>query len=259
MKNSKLKLSVLSASSALALALFFASPTRATAGDVLHLASFTVMTNHQVERRAVGVVTVSQKTQGASDQQSLAIALQHLTAQTPYELTAVFDTDTNLVDLGPFTTDAKGRANFNFTSYGNGHGGGRNATTLPSSLNPVCLLREVDIVDTNLQVVLSADLTSPQRFQYLIQKNLRSGRTNATLFILANQNRTHFRLQAGNLAPRAIYQLQVNDEITSSGLSNRGGQWMIQSLASTPPAIFDLRYLAVLDSSSNIVLQTDLP
>jgi hypothetical protein len=261
MKTSSLKFTIMSVSVTLALTLLLASSSRATAGgtDILHLTSVTVMTNNNVEPNADGVVAVSQKEQGHANNQTLAIAVRSLTASNTYELVAIFDNDTNVVDVGPFTTDARGKADFKFTSLGRGHGGGKHSTALPDGLNPVSLVREVDIVDTNMQVILSADLSSPNKLQYLVKRNISTNDVKASLFTQASQKKTHFRLQATGLATNADYQLVLNDEVVQTNTANTKGRLDIHSLTDTPPYILDVRSVALWDSSSNVVLQTELP
>jgi hypothetical protein len=245
----------------LAAALFF----NATAGagqfgtDILHFTDITVMTNNGVEPGADGMVAASQKRQGRADNQKLTIGVKDLAANTTYELVAAFDNDTNFVDVASFTTDGDGDAILHYSDLGNGHGGGRNALPLPTNAIPVSLIREVDIVNTNLQIVLSADLTMPDHLQYLIKRNLSTNGVKALLTIEATARHTHFRLSATGLATNNDYLLSFNSEVVQTNTSGPRGRLDIHSLAETPPFILDVRSVALWDSSSNVVLQTTLP
>ena len=172
---------------------------------------------------------------------------------------AVVDTDSNLVDVASFTTDAKGRALLDYRSLGNGHGGGRGRFSLPLSLNPVSLVREVDVVDSNLQAVLTADLTMPDRLQYLVKRDLSTNSVRAELRIEANMRATHFDLMASGLAPTNSYLLAFNGDVIETNTASARGRLNIHAASGTPSYVLDLRSVELWDSSSNMVLQTTLP
>jgi hypothetical protein len=225
-------------SAALAAALFLTTPSGAIAGgtDILHFTDFVSMTNNGVEPDAAGMVLASQKTQGHANNQKLTIAVMGLATNTPYELVVTYDADTNMVDVGTFTTDNKGKASFNYTSLGNGHGGGHKSIPLPGSVNPVSLIREVGIVDTNLQAVLTADLTDPDKLEYLVKRDLSHADIKADLFIQATTKKTQFRLTSSGLAPSTDYLLAFNGEIVQTNTTSANGKLNINSLVDTPPA-----------------------
>lgn len=260
-KTLKQRTVALAGSTTVSLAMFFASPAPVAAGgtDILHYTITKDMTNNAVEPDADGAIMASQKRQGHADNQTLTIAVTGLTTNTVYELVAAFDSDTNMVDVGPFTTDAGGKAMMHFTSLGQGHGGGKHATALPDGLNPVSLIREVDIVNSNAQVVLTADVSSPDRLQYLVKRNLSNDSVRATLQIQATTSRTQFRLLSTGLTPDTDYVLAFNDELVQTNNSGPKGRLDIRALTETPPYILDVRSVTLMDTSSNLVLQADLP
>lgn len=217
------------------------------------------MTNNGVEPDADGMVSASQKTQGHANNQTLNIVLSGLDTNLTYNLVAIYDNDTNVVDLGSFTPDSKGKAMFNYRSLGNGHGGGKKSLSLPDEVNPVSLILELDVVDTNMQVVLSADLTNPDHLKYLIKRNLRNGDVRGSLMIQANPQKTQFRLLSTGLTPNADYLLAFNGEVVQTNTASSNGKLNINSLAETPPYILDVRTVELLDTSSNVVLQATLP
>jgi len=251
----------LAGSTTVSLAMFLATPVPVAAGgtDILHFTVTSFATNNGVEPGADGVVMASQKTQGHADNQKLTIALAGLATNTPYELIAAIDSDTNATDIGPFTTDAKGNAIFSFASLGNGHGGGKHSSPLPDGLNPVSLIRSVDIVNSNAAAVLTADLSAPDKLQYLVKRSLTSGGVKATLMIHATTRQTQFRLLSTGLATNTDYVLAINGEAVQTNSSDAKGRLMIKTLTTTPPFVLDVRSVELLDTSSNVVLQTDLP
>lgn len=250
-----------SATLALALLLTSTSPASAAAGgtDILHFTDMKAMTNNGVEPGADGLVVATQKKQGNANNQRLSIVVTGLTTNNPYELVVAFDSDTNLVDITPFTTDDKGNAILEYASLGKGHGGGKHSSPLPDSLNPVSLIREVDIANSNAQAVLTADLSTPDKLQYLIKRNMSTNDVKASLFVQANTRKTHFRLLSTGLATNTDYQLVFNGEVVQTNTSNAKGRLDIHTLTETPPYILDVRSVELWDGSSNVVLQTELP
>lgn len=258
LKNTSL---ALTGSAILAAAMFLGTPVNGVAGgtDILHFTVSTSMTNSGVEPNADGKVQASQKEQGKADNQKLSINVSGLTINTTYGLVVTYDNDTNLVDTGTFTTDNKGKADIDYVSLGKGHGGGKKKIPLPDSLNPVSLIRGVGIVDTNLQVVLAADLSSPDKLDYLIKRGLNNGDVDADLLIHATANKTQFRLKATGLTPDTDYLLAFNGEVVQTNTSNAKGKLNIDSLTEVPPYILDVRLVELLDTSTNVILSAELP
>lgn len=260
-KTLKQRTIALMGSTTVSLAMFLATPVPVAAGgtDILHFTVASSMTNNGVEPGADGMVVASQKKQGHANNQKLSIVVTGLATNTPYELIAAIDNDTNATDIGPFTTDAKGNAILNFASLGNGHGGGKHSSALPDGLNPVSLIRAVDIVNSNAAAVLTADLSAPDRLQYLVKRSLTNGGVKATLMIHATTSKTQFRLFSTGLATNTDYVLAFNDEVVQTNNSGPKGRLVINTLAETPPYILDVRSVELRDTSSNVVLQADLP
>lgn len=252
---------VLAGSVTLAAATLFAATTNATANgtDILHFTVIKAMTDNGIETNAGGAVVATQKEQGKANNQTLNIAVSGLAPNTPYELFAAIDNDTNVTDITEFTTDDNGDAILAYASLGNGKGGGKKSSALPASLNPVSLIREVDIVNSNAQAVLTADLSMPDKLQYLVKRNLGGGGIKASLKIEANSQRTQFRLTSTGLAASTDYLLAFNGGVVQTNTSSPNGKLNITSLTEAPPAILDVRTVELWDTSSNVVLQTELP
>jgi hypothetical protein len=106
---------------------------------------------------------------------------------------------------------------------------------------------------------LSADLTDPDRLQYLIKRNLSNGDMRASLMIQADTRHTHFRLSSTGLTPNADYWLAFNGEIVQTNSANAHGRLDIDSLAETPPIILEVRTVELWDTSTNLVLEANLP
>jgi hypothetical protein len=123
----------------------------------------------------------------------------------------------------------------------------------------VSLIRELDIVNSNLQAVLTADLSAPDRLQYLIKRNMSTNGIRASLMVEANTTHTHFRLLSTGLTPNTDYVLAFNGEGVQTNISGPKGRLDIHTLVETPPFILDVRSVELWDTSSNVVLQTHLP
>lgn len=250
---------------ALVAAMLFTIPLHAFAGgtDILHFTATKAMTNAGVESNADGMVTASQKEQGKANNQKLTIVVTGLLTNTTYELVAAIDSDTNIMDITSFVTDGMGKAILEYTSLGNGHGGAKHSSAIPTNIASASLIREVDIVSTNsgtnLQVVLSADLSMPDKLQYLIKRDLSSGGIKSSLMVQATTKKTQFRLLSTGLAPNTDYLLALNGEVVQTNTSSSNGRLDIHSLTDTPPYILDVRSVELWDTSSNVVLETELP
>jgi hypothetical protein len=236
-----------------------AAPGGGHGTDILHFQVRTAMSNEGVEAGASGSVNASQNKQGGANNQQLSISVQGLSTNTPYSLLTALVGDTNLITVTNFTTDANGNASLQYRSQGNGHGNGHgHNNSLPTALNPVSAIQELDVFNSSTQAVLSADLTMPNQLQYLIKRDLSSGSVSAGLRIKATTSQTQFRLNASGLAATNDYYLVVNGGIVQTNTSDANGNLNVTSLASTLP-ILQVNSLALWDTSSNVVVNTTLP
>jgi hypothetical protein len=227
--------------------------------DILHLFDHTVMTNNGVETNAAGHVDVRQNTQGHADNQSLEIKVRGLETNSPYQVWALVDNDTNSMWTAQFSTDSDGDAALNYRKLGHGDHGGHDRLPLPAVLDPVSEIRQLTIANASTQAVLTADLTMPNRLQYLIKRNLSAPGIEASLRIHATTTQTQFRLVASGLSPTNNYFLALNGGIVETNSTNLRGRLVIRSLLVNPTDILDVHSVAVLDSSSNTVVSTTLP
>lgn len=224
--------------------------------DILHYAVTKAMVNDGVESSAVGTVHAHQNQQGTADNQRLNISLSGLTASTAYELLAYGDT--NLSDGIPFTTDTNGNALLEYRGQGNSHGLGNGKSPLPGILNPVSFVDRLDVFNTSGQAVLTADMTTPDRLQYLIKRDLSTSTVGASLSIEATTGHTLFELKASGLNPTSNYLLVVNDVVVQTNTTDSNGNLDITSLAYSG-GILNARALELWDASDNLVLATFLP
>jgi hypothetical protein len=243
----------------LASAALLAAPQR-RGTDILHFFVRTAMTNEGVETNATGRVEANQNRQGRANNQLLKISVNGLTTNTTYQLLALVNDDVSLTPIAEFDTDGGGRASVNYRTNATGKGKlGRGQTVLPAELDPVSQIREVVVANGGAQAVLRADLTSPDKLQYLVKRSLGTNGVNALLSIQANTTRTRFRLTASGLEPSSDYLLVLNGGVVQTNTSTAKGKLVIDSLLEDPGDILDVRSLALWDSANNVILSTDLP
>jgi hypothetical protein len=229
--------------------------------DILHLFVHKTMTNEGIESGAAGVVDVKQTRQGNANNQRLDVSVTGLTTNTTYQLLALLDDDTNATFVVDLTTDSHGAGALHFTQANNGKSGGlgKGKSPLPDLLDPVSNIRELTVVDGATQAVLTADLTAPDKLQYLIKRNLSTNGVSAQLRIKATTTQTQFRLTASGLNPTNDYFLVLNDGIVQTNSTDASGKLSVSSLLQNPVDILDLHTVALWDSVSNVVLSTELP
>ena len=230
--------------------------------SVLHWMERCTMISSGEESNAAGSIIAKRNQQGNADNQRLTISLSHLESDAMYQLLATIGTNTYPVVAADLSTDAKGHILIKYVrkNTGKGNAGG---VALPDVLNPISDIRSLEIVNSSTQTVLSADLTSPDRFQYLVKSWLTNDgvepNATAALRIHATQRKDKFRLLASGLTPSASYFLAVNDVVETNVISDASGSLQFKELPAGSPDILDIQSLAILNASSNSVLSTTLP
>lgn len=210
--------------------------------DNLQYRGVASMTNNGVEIRAHGTVKASQKVRGLANNQSLSVIASDLATNTTYDLVVAFSGGTNMLDIGSFTTDRKGKLGFEYRSTSNNRNGGHNV--LPDSLNPVSLIRAVGIVNSNAETVLTADLSVPDELQYQVKRYIQGSyitSSRAFLMIKADSSHTQFQLSSTGLFENQDYLLMFNDEVVQTNKSDSLGKIDINLVADMPPYILDVR------------------
>lgn len=235
--------------------------------DILHYFVHDQFTNSGVEPGARAVVDLQFKSQGHTENQKFNLITKGLLPATTYTLLSLERGETNFTDATQFTTDANGNARLklksnktgNGASKSNGNGNGNGNQSLPEALDPVIDLGGLAIVDASTQAVLQADLGSPGKLQYLVKRKLEGDTAAALLFIQGTLKKTHFRLQAVNLAPTNDYWLAINEIVVQTNSSNAKGSLKINSLTAPVGSPLDIQKVQLLDTSTNVVLSTELP
>jgi hypothetical protein len=228
--------------------------------DILHYFVRKAMSNEGVVSDAAGYIYARQNKQGNANNQNLDVTVKGLAINTTYQLWALLDAGTTFTNVAEFSTDAKGRAALRYRQLGNGKSVGHGKLPLPDLLDPVSLVRELRICSSvSTQAVLNADLTAPDKLQYLIKRDLSTDGVAATLRIKSNLKKTQFKLPASGLSPANDYRLVLNGSVVETYPADSKGRLVIDSPLEIPAEILDLRSVALWDSASIVVLSTTLP
>jgi len=240
---------------ALAAITMLAHPTEGRGTDILHFSTRTGMTNEGIPTEASGRVNGNLKSQGNAHHQNLDITARGLDKNHNYKIFVLIGNDHDLTQVGEFTSDAHGRGLVRFRDQGDG----RKILPLFGVLDPVTDIRSLSIFNSNRQAVLTADLASPDKLQYLVKRDLSTPSVGATLRIQSNGNKTQFKLTAAGLSPTTDYRLFLNGGVVQTNATDANGRLRIDSLLETPSDILDLRSLSLRDSVNNVLIRTTLP
>ena len=185
-----------------------------------------------------------------------------LQPRTEYFLAVARGDDTNVHQVGAFTTDNSGRLRLSYMKKGNGNGNGKKA--LPPELDPVTDILGLALQETvNTQTVAFAWINTSSQFQYLVKRNLTRADTNASpsgsISLKSNGQNVNFRLLADGLEAGVTYHLALNSNVVETVSADANGFIDHTVWPASAPAVLDLQSLSLLDGSSNAVLGTFLP
>jgi hypothetical protein len=224
---------------------------------ILHFNFVTAMANTGVDANARGSVNGKLNRQGNANNQRLQISLANLDPNTTYQLAAFIGDDSNSTSVTEFTTDSNGAFTVTYVkkAQGRGNAGGQ---PLPEALNPLEDVRELDIVNGSADTVLRADLTDPDKLQYLVKRLMdNTGFVPAaagSLQIKATATSTRFRLRASGLTPGTDYVLRINGNAAQTKTTDSGGNLDLKVLPGGSPNVLNIHALALTDTAGNLVL-----
>ena len=232
----------------------------ATGNDILIFTSQTEMINTGVESNEFGGVGASGELKmmldrdGNTNTQSLDIKLAKLKPNTTYLWSVFIGEGTNQTAIAEFTTDAKGAFEIKYVIKGS------ELMAPPYDvLNPMCDIREIDIVNGDEQTVLRAVLADPDSGHYLVNRTMNNTgflpAAAGTLLIRADQNATQFRLQASGLTPNTNYVLVINGSAVQTNSANKLGKLTLTSLPTNSPDVLDIQMVELTDfTGTNVIL-----
>jgi len=227
--------------------------------DILHFFVRKGMANSGTVTNATGVVNARQNEQGHANNQALDIMARGLETNTSYQLMALVGDETSPTWVTNVDSDMRGRVSLQYRELGNGHGLGHGRLPLPALLDPVSEVRQVSLFNSSTQEVLTADLTVPDRLEYLIKRDLSTNSVDALLRLHATTHATQFRLTAAGLSPTNDYLLVLNGGIVQTNSTDARGRLVIKSLLENPVDILQVHSMELWDSASNVVVSTSLP
>jgi hypothetical protein len=228
--------------------------------DVFHFIAKSGMVNTSVEPQATGNVSMMLTSQGNADKEQLSLNGTKLNANTAYHLKAFLGDATNATDIADFNTDSKG--SFSLSYFKMTHAKpNKKGSTFPDALEPLCNVRELDVVNANTNAVLTAILGSPDKGQYLVKSTMRNvgllPAAAASLSIKGSAKSTTFKLTATHLNPNTDYALAFNGDIAQTYTADNSGKLTVSNLPNNAPNVLDIQTVALIDSAStNLVLIT---
>jgi hypothetical protein len=175
-----------------------------------------------------------------------------------YQLVAFIGDDINPTSVAEFTTDHRGSYKVSYVKNSkNIVSGSRRA--LPNVLNPLCNVRELNIVNGSAETVLRSFPTNPDRPHYLAKTSMfNTGIIHAAggeLQISATSRSTRFRLKAIGMTPSASYLLTINGTIVQTSVADSNGKFSIAVLPEGTPNGLDIQTVSLTDATgTNVVL-----
>jgi hypothetical protein len=209
---------------------------------------------------ASGKVTETISRQGNVGNQRLMISTADLKPNTAYGLIAYLGDDTNATSITNFTTNLKGMFMVTYSKTGHNNPNSQKKP-FPDVLDPMCNVRELDIINSKTNTVLRADLTNPDKGKYLVKSSMHNtGLLPAAvgnLTIQASSSSTQFQLQALHLTPNTHYNLAINDSVVQAFTSDTAGKLTLTGLPTNSPDVLDIQTVALADvTGTNVVLIT---
>jgi hypothetical protein len=241
--------------------------------DILHYSVLERMVNGTGLAAPAGRVQALHKAQGQTERQDLDIYVWYLDKTASYQLAYATDLkDDGTFDWKPlvetFTPNRLGRATFLYRKVSHGtlaHG----RLPLADALAPVSVVKAIGVFKLNMvegvpvpnELVLSADLTDPDRLGYLVKRNLSTDSVRAYLRIQGNRQQAQFRLVAYDLTPNMDYHLFLNGVDVKMGTTGPLGGLVIQFPLVEPLEVLGLWSVELKDTADppNVIVSTSLP
>ena len=246
---------------------FLATTARAAPGgtEIVHVFLHKTVSATELASNAVGQVELRQNRQGHADNQRLRVQLGHLEANANFQLFAWLGDDTNATYVGPIHSNTNGLARVDYWSVASRHGFGaaRGHDPLPAVLNPVSQIRALAVTDASTQAVVTADLTMPDKLEYLVRRPLTNDgvepSARGTLWLHSTVASARVRVAATGLTATNDYFLAVNGNTVMTNAAGIRGRLVFNGALRNPADILDVHSLAVWNSASNSVLSATLP
>lgn len=237
-------------------------PNNASADSrpVLNYALHAPMIDTGIDTDARGRVSSTLIHDKNSDRQRLRIAVAGLDPRTVYQLNALVGDASGPARVEEFTTDRQGAVVIVYSKNSSGRAIG-GTQLLPALLDPICNVRELQVVNSSSQIVLRAILSAPSRKHYVVARPLENSgfifSAAGTLQIKAATRTVRFRFLASGLAPATDYILFANGGAGQILTSDRAGKLKLTTLPQGFSNPLDIYALALSDTNGNLVLSTE--
>jgi len=232
--------------------------------DILHYYVRDSFTNGGILPDAAGRVDLKQQAQGHSARQQLSLTLRKLEENADYTLLSAKRGETNYTEATTFQSDKSGKVNLKFKVQANGNGKGNDSgkghKQFPAPLSPLIELESLGVADVSTQLVMHADLLTPDRLQYHIKRKMEGAYgVGGLLKLQGTTKKTLFRLEVLNLLPTNSYWLAFNGQVVSTNSTDKNGRLQIKNTLTPPITPASLTTVELLDTGTNVLLYTELP
>lgn len=247
-----------------ALGLTFALAGRAAAAGSTYVrySVDTAMTSTEVDSDAAGRVRAFVKQQGNSEQQRFVLNATGLDAKTPYTLYVEVEEGV-MSPVASFTTSGSGKGNISYMQNQRLDGKSSkkpNKKALPESMAPLTDVISVAIVNTNEQVVLTADLHHSPELAYEMAAtfdNTGADPEAMGVMAMAVQNGfVQFRLFAAGQSTQ--FNLSVNDAPVATYPADATGRINVGVFPSGAPQPVRFRTVRVRNAAQAVVLESKM-
>jgi hypothetical protein len=239
--------------------------------DVLHLSMSSDLVATAVDPDAEGKLSAKLRQQGKADVQKLTFGVEGLEPESTYHLFLLHRGEVDPVEVASFDTDVDGEAKLKLKHLG--HKDHPNKKFPGPGFDPLSDVLALEVRNDVDDVVLDADLSTPDKLSYLVKRRLDNEGVDTDaegrLFMKDKGTSSRFRLEVTglDLAPDADYTLAINcDDVSvldceyvEAFTADEDGKLDVKELPGTPPAPFQMTDLSLVDGNGDEVLRTDLP
>lgn len=244
--------------------------------DIMHYTIQASMTADAAVSNATGTVYLQHKAQGNAVQDMLTISVRGLEPNEPYRLVIPAANPADPASLptlvANFTTDRKGNAVLryketahakgNSSSNGNGKAKGHsknNGNSLPAPVDPLTAVDKLAVIDAGGATLLSVGLAAPNKFAYLIKRDISTTTVRGSLKLIASHDKAALTLQASGLTPSASYSLKLNGGVPEVFVADASGRLTARVDLENPVDILQVSTVELLDAASVVILSATLP
>lgn len=215
---------------------------------------------------AAGKVQAFVKEQGRSNHRRLRIRVSNLDANAAYSVQAWIGESDLPVTVTTFSTDGSGKANLVYVENNSmiaapaARTPRRNKHALPENVFDVASVRALAIVNSNDQVVLTADLHAPEVLNYQVATALaNTGNDPDAIGVMAaavQSGTLQFRLFA--MGQSSQYTLVINEQPVASYTADLTGGIAVGTYPAAAPLPMQFRAVSLKNSADVVILESNV-